>query len=150
MTEHLDKELKALVEIEAIKKLKAKYWRCCDRKLWDELAECFTDNAVANYSSRCEGKAAILQLIQRSLGPRTILSTHRGHNPEIELTGANTAKGIWALYDYIVDTQANTSRAGWAYYEDEYSKEAGKWQITSSTIVRIFWEKTAKEITSSM
>ena len=31
-----------LVEIELIKRLKYKYARCLDQKLWDEIAECFT------------------------------------------------------------------------------------------------------------
>ena len=31
-----------LVEIELIKRLKYKYARCLDQKLWDEIGECFT------------------------------------------------------------------------------------------------------------
>jgi len=36
-----------LVEIELIKRLKYKYARCLDQKLWDEIAECFTADAHA-------------------------------------------------------------------------------------------------------
>ena len=146
MTGLLDREVRALVDIEAIKKLKAKYWRCLDRKLWEELADCFTDDAIADYSSRCEGKKAVLQLIQRVLGPKAIVSTHRGHNPEIEITSDTTATGIWALYDYILDVQTNASRGGWAYYEDEYAKEDGRWKIKSTKLNRIFWERSARDI----
>ena len=39
-----------LVEIEQIKRLKYKYLRCLDQKLWDEIAECFTPDATAAYS----------------------------------------------------------------------------------------------------
>ena len=39
-----------LVEIEAIKRVKYRYMRTLDQKLWDEMATCFTDDAVAAYS----------------------------------------------------------------------------------------------------
>ena len=38
-------------EIEAIKQLKYKYVRCVDCKMWDDLAECFTEDAVTNYAA---------------------------------------------------------------------------------------------------
>lgn len=38
-----------LEELEAIKRLKYKYLRCIDCKLWDELREVFADDAVAAY-----------------------------------------------------------------------------------------------------
>ena len=39
-----------LIDIEAIKRVKYKYLRCLDQKLWEEMAEVFTDDAVAAYS----------------------------------------------------------------------------------------------------
>ena len=35
-----------LVEIELIKRLKYRYMRCLDQKLWDEMAETLTDDLV--------------------------------------------------------------------------------------------------------
>ena len=58
MTDHSE-----LIEIEAIKRLKYKYLRCLDQKLWDELAECFVENATSSYSGgkySYEGRDAIL------------------------------------------------------------------------------------------
>ena len=40
-----------LVEIELIKQLKYKYARCLDLKMWDELAETLTEDAVCDYSN---------------------------------------------------------------------------------------------------
>ena len=40
-----------LVEIERITQLKHRYQRCLDLKRWDEIAECFTADAVASYSA---------------------------------------------------------------------------------------------------
>ena len=66
----LEARIKTLEDIEAIKRLKCKYWRCLDRKLWNELAECFTEDAVADYGPRrkCQGRKAIIQFLKQSLG----------------------------------------------------------------------------------
>ncbi len=37
-----------LEEIEAIKRLKYKYFRCLDRKLWKEMAGCLIPDAAAS------------------------------------------------------------------------------------------------------
>jgi len=52
-----------LHELEAIKRLKYKYMRCLDQKRWEEMAECFTEDATAAYSGgkySFQGKKAIL------------------------------------------------------------------------------------------
>src|SRR4051794_33746924 len=38
-----------LVELELIKRLKYRYIRCLDLKLFDEVGECFVDDATASY-----------------------------------------------------------------------------------------------------
>src|SRR4051794_39386730 len=38
-----------LVEFEQIKRLKYRYVRCLDLKLFDEIRECFVDTATASY-----------------------------------------------------------------------------------------------------
>ncbi|MBN2099971.1 MAG: nuclear transport factor 2 family protein, partial [Dehalococcoidia bacterium] len=45
----IEARVRRLEDIEAIKKLKARYWRCVDRKLWAEMAEVFTEEATADY-----------------------------------------------------------------------------------------------------
>ena len=37
-----------LLDIEAIKALKARYFRAMDTKQWEELASCFSEDLVAN------------------------------------------------------------------------------------------------------
>ena len=85
-----------LVEIELIKRLKYRYARCLDLKLWDEIAGCFTDDAVAAYSGggySFEGREAIVDFLRRSMGAETFHSSHKMHHPEIDLTGPDTAHG---------------------------------------------------------
>ena len=55
-----------LQEFEAIKRLKYKYLRCLDNKLWEEMSECFLEEATSAYSGgkyAFEGRTAILPRI---------------------------------------------------------------------------------------
>jgi len=131
-----------LEEIEAIKQLKYKYFRCVDKRLWDELAECLTADAVARYSGgkyAFNGRDQIIGFLKKGM-TQTLLTMHHGHHPEIKLTGPNTARGIWALEDYVIDLTRNTTLHGAAFYEDEYVKVNGEWKIKSTGYDRTFEE----------
>jgi hypothetical protein len=131
----IEARVRRLEDIEAIKKLKARYWRCVDRKLWGEMAEVFTEEATADYGPdiKLKGRQAIVDFLKGSLGADTVITSHVGQRPEIELTGESTATGTWWLNDYIV-MQPNVRRRGYAFYEDEYVKENGKWKKKSTKV----------------
>jgi len=137
----IEARVRKLEDIEAIKKLKAKYWRCVDRKLWEELDEVFTEGATADYGPdiKLKGRQAIIQFLKSSLGADSVITSHVGQRPEIELTGESTATGVWWLNDYIV-MQPNIRRRGYAFYEDEYVKEDGKWKKKSTKVVTMLEE----------
>jgi len=139
--EHMVRELH---DIEAIKKLKARYWRCLDRKLWTELENVFTEDVKADYGPKCrlEGKKTVLDFLQASLGPGNVSTSHGGHSPEIEILGPVTARGIWALHNLMV-RDPGIKVVEWGHYEDEYVKEAGGWKISSTRIVRIIEEQSS-------
>jgi bile-acid 7alpha-dehydratase len=142
-----------LEEIEAIKRLKYKYFRCLDSKLWDDLAECFTEDATTSYSSgkySFRGRDKIMEFLKGALGDHTHLSMHQGHHPEIELTSKTTARGIWALEDYLIDLKANTSLRGAAFYKDEYVKVDGQWKIKQTGYDRVFSEVWDRRETPSL
>ena len=132
-----------LVEIELIKRLKYKYARCLDLKRWDEIVECFTADAVAAYSGggyTFEGRDAIVDFLQRSMGAETFHSSHKMHHPEITLTGPTTATGVWALDDVVVETQWQITIRGCSFYDDEYVKHGGEWRIRRTGYKRVFEE----------
>src|SRR5690349_20902111 len=99
MTETTDlaARVQALEDLEAIKRLKHRYWRCLDQKRWDELAMCFTADASVDYGGgryAFTGVDAIMQFLRTSLGGESgSLTIHFGGHPEIELTGPATARG---------------------------------------------------------
>src|SRR4051794_17297225 len=114
-----------LVALEEIRRLKYRYLRCVDLKLWDEFAEVFTEDAVAEYDTpvlkktlRLEGRDAIVDYMRSNLGPDKI-STHTAGCPEIDLDG-DRATGIWSLDDTIILPQDNLLIRGAAFYYDTY------------------------------
>jgi hypothetical protein len=132
-----------LVELEQIKRLKYAYARCLDLKLWDDIAGLFTADAIAAYSGggyTFEGRDAIIDFLQRSMGAETFHSSHKMHHPEIELTGPDTATGVWALDDTVIDTQWNITIRGASFYTDEYVKLDGAWKIHRTSYRRVFEE----------
>jgi len=132
-----------LHEIEAIKRLKYRYLRCLDQKRWDELAECFTEDARSSYGGgryAFAGRDAIMDFLRKSMGAPSFLSSHRVHHPEIELTGPDTATGIWALEDTVIETRAGITIRGAAFYEDEYVKRDGAWKIRFTGYKRTYEE----------
>jgi len=132
-----------LIEIELIRQLKYKYARCLDLKLWDELATTLTDDIVVDYSGgkyHHEGRDAVVAWIKKGMGAETFLSSHKMHHPEIDLTGPDSAKGVWALDDVVVDTQWNITIRGASFYDDEYVKRDGKWLIKRTSYRRVYEE----------
>ena len=133
-----------LVEIELIKRLKYKYTRCLDQKLWDEVGECFTPDATASYSGGVyafEGREAIVEFLRTSMGSTTMLTSHRCHHPEIDLDADRTAaNGTWAFEDTVILTDVGVTVQGAAFYSDRYVKEAGTWRIAHTGYRRTFEE----------
>ena len=146
-SEDLEKRTGALEDIEAVKKLKARYFRSIDRKLWGELAECFTEDGVAKYGARPElaGAKAIVEWVSTVEGGDHVVTTHQGHNPEIELTSDTTARGKWSLYYYRGDNETKTARRSGGYYEEDYVKQDGTWKMKRLTFVVLYSEQSRME-----
>jgi bile-acid 7alpha-dehydratase len=144
----LEKRIRVMEDIEAIKNLKAKYFRCVDKKLWEEMETVLTEDAVADYGMGIEllhGRKAIIEFLKKNLGRDSMISVHQGHNPEIEITSDTTARGIWVLNDRLI-IQTIATLNGWRYYEDEYVKVNGEWKKKSTKITNILEEWTQTKI----
>lgn len=142
-----------LHEIEAIKRLKYRYFRCLDLKLWDELKTCFIEEAKSAYGDgkfSFDGREQIMQFLVDALGRPTIITAHHGHHPEIELTSASTATGIWSLEDTVIDLQHGINIRGAAFYRDEYVKVDGQWKLKFTGYQRTFEEMERRADTPSL
>jgi bile-acid 7alpha-dehydratase len=135
--------MQQLLELEAIKRLKYKYFRCLDLKLWDEMRECFVEDATSAYGDgkySFQGREQIVQFLVDAMNRPTALSMHHGHHPEIEFTSDTTAVGVWALADVFIDLDAGITIRGGAFYRDEYVKVSGQWKIKSTGYQRTYEE----------
>ena len=118
-------------DIESIKELKTKYWRCVDNKLWDEVKECFTEDAVIDYPNGIfQGREAIAQSFKDTLSHGPV--AHQGRNLEIELTSDAKAKASWQADVAMTDPRTNASLKIRSAYEDEYVKQGDAWVINAS------------------
>jgi uncharacterized protein (TIGR02246 family) len=134
--------LRRLVDIEEIKQLKARYFRSLDTQDWDGFGQVFARAAVlevpeVDLSHR--GRDAIVAFVSGALaGARTV---HQGHMPEIELTGDDQARGIWAMFDYVEwpapDGAERVGLQGYGHYFEEYVREDGQWRISRSRLERL-------------
>jgi bile-acid 7alpha-dehydratase len=140
-------------DIEAIKRLKHKYFRCLDSKLWDELAQCFVGDATTSYTDgkySFRGVEDIIGFLKKSLGAATVLSMHQGHQPEIDITSETTAKGIWTSEAGLIITDRNVSTREVNFYYDEYIKIKGQWKIKHTGYRRLFEEAWDRGETKSL
>lgn len=142
----MEQRLKRLEDIEAIKRLKYKYFRCLDTKQWDKLAECFVPDATTAFGDgkyRFQGVPAIIRFFQKGLGADPVSAIHHGHCPEIDISSDTTARGTWALYGHRIDRLEKTAYSHGAYYHDEYVKVEGQWKIKSTGYANILEESSA-------
>lgn len=125
-------------DVSAIKKLQRAYGYYADRGLWDDLADLFADDAVANYpSGGFDGKASIRAMFVQNLGQgRPGLAEGRIYNhtilqPVVDLApdGA-TATGRWRVLGMLGRFGGS---AIWAdsLYRFDYVKQDGHWKIRS-------------------
>jgi uncharacterized protein (TIGR02246 family) len=129
-----------LREIEAIKQLKARYCRHLDAKDWDAWRTLFADDFVSEMAvtggRRRAGADDFLAYTRSTLGSPAQSTVHQVHAPEISLTSATTAEGVWAMTDVVQLLPAVTLR-GYGHYHETYEKRDGRWRITSSRLTRL-------------
>lgn len=129
-----------LVEIEAIKQLKARYCRLLDTKDWSAWRTLFADDFVSDTTQaggkRIEGADEFVAFTRKSL--RDQATVHQVHAPpEIELTSATAARGgVWALED-VVRFGPGVNLRGYGHYHETYEKIDGQWRFASSTLTRL-------------
>ncbi|MBO0731718.1 MAG: nuclear transport factor 2 family protein [Acidimicrobiaceae bacterium] len=145
-----------LLDIEEIKQLKARYFRCLDTKDWEGFRGVFVEDLQFVFAERNltlerddlstapteegllhEGRESFVAWTRETAGPLT--TVHRGYMPEIVLTGPDTASGIWAMTDYLQwpDTDPPVGFRGYGHYQEEYVRTAEGWRLKRSVLSRL-------------
>jgi hypothetical protein len=130
------------LDYEGIKQCKARYFRFIDMKLWDELADVFTEDVRANFNRQdlppVVGPEETIKLL-RSIEPP--VSIHHGHTPEIDLTGPTSATAVWQSFSMRARTAeiGERDRCTYGYYWEDYRKgNDGKWRISKIRFQRLY------------
>ena len=118
-----------LEALEDIRRLKYRYFRSLDLKLWDEFADTFTADAIGRYGTKVygdmdalEGRDAIVGFMSEKLS-NGIITMHVAHHPEIDVEG-DTAEASWGFEDTVIATDFKLLIRGAGYYRDRYRREA--------------------------
>jgi uncharacterized protein (TIGR02246 family) len=131
-------------DIEAIKQLKARYFRTMDTKDWAGMRQVFTDDVVVDTSEAggnvVQGGDEFMTFLQGVIGD--VVTVHHGHMPEIELTSPTTATGIWSMED-MLRWPDGSELHGYGHYHETYEKTGGSWRIKSTKLTRLRLDGTA-------
>lgn len=133
-----------LLDIEAIRRLKARYFRLMDQKQWNQWRDLFTEDVVFDVSDDVpgaepiQGRETVLARVRAAI--ENARTAHYGHMPEIEITGAATARGVWAMEDYVEFGPKEGRRRGFrgcGHYVEQYAKQDGEWRIARLELRRL-------------
>ena len=144
-----------LAAIEEIKRLKYRYFRTLDLKMWDEFGDCLTEDVVARYGTQAmaeplhyDDRKDVVAFMSENLGPG-IITIHIANHPEIDVDG-DSATGSWAFEDTVIVPDFKVQIRGGGYYVDTYRNDlAGAWRIASTKYERIYEAMTSLEDTPS-
>ncbi|RVT89487.1 nuclear transport factor 2 family protein [Sphingomonas crocodyli] len=153
-----------LEAIEAIKRLKAAYFRTMDMKDWEGfrdlfITDCTIDTSEAFTPMDAAGKPIeadrpapppnndfIIRGIDTFIAAQHfhldgVSTVHHGHMPEIDLVSDDEATGLWAMEDKLrwPADSANPMREmhGYGHYRERYVRVDGRWKIASLKLTRI-------------
>jgi hypothetical protein len=133
--EEMEKRLRALEDLEEIKKLHRKYISYLDNLEFQKASNLFAENATAEIrdSGPHKGKKEIAELYLGVLAKRT--KRKEGHlvgQPEITVEG-DKAKGHWIVYMFFSEPSVQWVQGR---HECEYVKENGQWKFSRLKFTR--------------
>ena len=140
-----------LADIEAIRQLKARYFRCMDQKDWDGWEQVFCEDAVIDTTQEGSPLIESRQAFREFLPPilQNVITVHHGHTNEITITGPDRAEGIWAMEDMLwwPESEGGQHLWGTVWYYEEYQKESdGQWRIKKMTLTRARVEVNGEQV----
>ncbi len=142
MTEtDLARDVRILMDIEAIKRLKHRYFRCIDMAnlLESELLheDVTVDFVGGSYRFQLTGRDEYVRMIGQAFHA-DFVGQHNGHHPEIDVLSETEATGLWYLSDVALNLRSKVSTIGSSLYRDRYVKIDGVWKIRTTQYERIF------------
>ena len=135
--EEFASDLQRLTDIEAIKQLKAKYIRLVDAQDWDGWSRLFTEDCHLELDGGpVDGRDRAVEKISKSLAEAS--TVHRIHQPEVTITGPDTASAKWPMSDFVRGTFGGEGLIinGHGYYHEDYVRTADGWRLKCCRLIR--------------
>ena len=129
----LEKRLEALEAAQDIINMHNDYLFYLNERRWRDMADCFTEDAVADIHEKIQGREKIYEhfanvISKLNTGERQDL--HFAVQPVIKADG-DKATGHWLMYIFVPDEKGNALRWIPGRYDCEYAKVAGQWKFSS-------------------
>jgi hypothetical protein len=131
----LRRRLTRLEDLEAIRRLKARYLNACDQQDPDAAQRCFAEGEVhidMGHVGVFKNREEFAALYRAAGCHPHVLDLHQAANPEIELIDDTHARGIWSLDYRNINTRERTVTFVSLIYHDEYEKIEGHWKMRKS------------------
>jgi hypothetical protein len=132
--EELKKRIRVLEDIEAIEKLHRKYIYSLSSRAWDDLLDCFSEDAVADIGQHGfrRGKKEIKELVYDDFDKLEITPGHLACQPIITVDG-DKASSYWILYLFPHEKPMRWLQGK---HEFEYIRIDGKWKFSKVKFTR--------------
>ena len=146
---------KRLTAIEAIRNLKAKYWRGVDLADGELVRSILAEDCVLDYRGCCTDPVTgidhmpQMNLVMRgrsswqtgNLEEPRLVTVHQGHQAEIEVKG-DGARAIWVFTDrFFMPRGSPFARlTGYGHYHETYEHSGGVWLLKTTRITRLWVE----------
>jgi hypothetical protein len=141
VNDDLEARVQRLEDIEAIRRLKARYCAYCDAGYdADGIAGLFTEDGVwdgGRTFGRAEGREAIRRHFTGA-GDRITIARHQVMNPIIDVDG-DDATGQWLLFQPCTDARDDTAAWLAATYHDTYRRVGDEWLFAATVIDVAFY-----------
>lgn len=132
--ERLEKRIREIEDIEAIKSVQYSYWRCVDLQQPDQLREVFYPGEIyIEFEDMPVWRdRESFVVFYRNLGCNpTRRESHFGVAPSITVTGEDSATGRWRLQMVAYNYESKTTIQVTGEYDGEYIRADGRWWIRS-------------------
>ena len=135
-------QLSVLYEIQ---RLKAQYFRFLDTKQWEDFRGLFTDDMKLyieptplpeSSDPTFPSPEALVTYLSHSHPEK--VTVHQGHMAEIDFLSNDSARGIWAMFDWVDDPGRGGAWQGFGHYHEHYVRcPDGRWRIAEVRLTRL-------------